>query len=84
MARRKDRTRQECRTAASIGGPGSFMKGSEHVEAAVPVFRTATYARLSVAGELTESDSISSQQMLMRNYIQGREEFCLVKEYKDM
>lgn len=83
MARKKDRTRQECRTAASIVGSGSFMKGSEHVEAAAPVFRTATYARLSVAGELTESDSISSQQMLMRSYIQGREEFFLVKEYQD-
>lgn len=82
MARRKDRTRQECRTAASIGGSGDFIKDSER-EAAVTIFRTATYARLSVAGGLTQSDSISSQQMLMRNYIQGREEFFLVKEYQD-
>lgn len=46
-------------------------------------FRTATYARLSVDSAVTESDSITSQQMLMRDYIKGRDEFFLVREYKD-
>lgn len=48
-----------------------------------PVFRTATYARLSVDSAVSESDSITSQQMLMRDYIKGRDEFILVREYKD-
>ncbi|MBD5526563.1 MAG: recombinase family protein [Lachnospiraceae bacterium] len=48
-----------------------------------PVFRTATYARLSVDSAVSESDSITSQQMLMRDYIKGRDEFFLVREYKD-
>lgn len=48
-----------------------------------PAFRTATYARLSVDSAVTESDSITSQQMLMRDYIKGRDEFFLVREYKD-
>lgn len=47
------------------------------------VFKTATYARLSVDSAVTDSDSITSQQMLMRDYIKGRDEFLLVKEYKD-
>ena len=47
------------------------------------VFRTATYARLSVDSAVSESDSITSQQMLMRDYIKGRDEFFLVREYKD-
>ncbi len=83
MARRKDRTRQECGMAASIGEPGDRMEDSGRAGAVVPIFRTATYARLSVSGGWTESDSISSQQMLMRNYIRGKEEFFLVKEYQD-
>ena len=48
------------------------------------VFKTATYARLSVDSAVTDSDSITSQQMLMRDYIKGRDEFLLVKEYKDV
>lgn len=47
------------------------------------LFRTATYARLSVDSAVTESDSITSQQMLMRDFIKGRDEFFLVREYKD-
>lgn len=47
------------------------------------VFRTATYARLSVDSAVSESDSITSQQMLMRDYIKGRDEFFLVREYQD-
>ena len=47
------------------------------------VFRTATYARLSVDSAVTDSDSITGQQMLMRDYIKGRDDFFLVKEYKD-
>ncbi|GFI17704.1 hypothetical protein IMSAGC009_02876 [Lachnospiraceae bacterium] len=47
------------------------------------IFRTATYARLSVDSAVTESDSITSQQMLMRDYIKGRDEFFLIREYKD-
>ncbi len=48
-----------------------------------PAFRTATYARLSVDSAVSESDSITSQQMIMRDYIKGRDEFFLVREYKD-
>lgn len=47
------------------------------------LFRTATYARLSVDSAVTESDSIISQQMLMRDFLKGRDEFFLVREYKD-
>lgn len=47
------------------------------------LFRTATYARLSVDSAVTESDSITSQQMLTRDFIRGRDEFILVREYKD-
>ena len=68
MARTKDRARQEIKA-------GTLTKTS--------VFRTATYARLSVDSAVTESDSIISQQMLMRDYIKGRNEFFLVREYKD-
>ncbi len=50
---------------------------------AVPVFRTATYARLSVDSGTAGSDSIASQQMLMRDFLKGKEEFALVREYKD-
>lgn len=49
----------------------------------LPAFKTATYARLSVDSLVSESDSIASQQMLMRDYIKGRDEFFLVREYKD-
>ena len=48
-----------------------------------PVFKTATYARLSVDSAVSESDSITSQQMLMRDYIKSRDEFFLIREYKD-
>lgn len=41
------------------------------------LFRTATYARLSVDSAVTESDSITSQQMLMRDFLKGRDEFFL-------
>lgn len=68
MARTKDRARQEIKA-------GALSKS--------PAFRTATYARLSVDSTVTESDSITSQQMLMRDYIKGRNEFFLVREYKD-
>ncbi len=77
MARIKDRTRQLQRTGAAkpLKPPG---------EPAAPlVFKTATYARLSVESAVTESDSIASQQMLMRDYLKGRKEFLLVREYKD-
>lgn len=77
MARIKDRTRQLQRTGAakSAKPPG---------EPAAPlVFKTATYARLSVESAVTESDSIASQQMLMRDYLKGRKEFLLVREYRD-
>lgn len=47
------------------------------------MFRTATYARLSVDSAVTESDSITSQQMLMRDFIKDRNEFLLVREYQD-
>ena len=50
---------------------------------AVPVFRTATYARLSVDSGTAGSDSIASQQMLMRDFLKGKEEFALVREYMD-
>ena len=50
---------------------------------AVPVFRTATYARLSVDSGTAGSDSIASQQMLMRDFLKGKEEFAVVREYKD-
>lgn len=49
----------------------------------MPVFHTATYARLSIDSCFTESDSIKSQQMLMRDFIRGRSEFLLIREYKD-
>ena len=68
MARIKDRARQEIKTRTL---------------AKSPAFRTATYARLSVDSAVSESDSITSQQMLMRDYIKGRDEFFLVREYKD-
>ena len=68
MARVKDRARQAIKA-------GDAAKSAP--------FRTATYARLSVASFVAELDSIASQQMLMRAYIKGRDEFLLVKEYKD-
>ena len=72
MARIKDRSRQEIKTGALVKSPARTL-----------LFRTATYARLSVDSAVSESDSITSQQMLMRDYIKGRDEFCLVREYKD-
>ncbi|MCM1127076.1 MAG: recombinase family protein [Lachnospiraceae bacterium] len=73
MARTKDRARQEPRQEIKAG----------KTPAGTLLFRTATYARLSVDSAVTESDSITSQQMLMRDYIKGRDEFFLVREYKD-
>ena len=70
MARIKDRARQEIRSSAEAAEK-------------ISVFRTATYARLSVDSAVTESSSIASQQMLMRDYIKGKDEFFLVHEYKD-
>ncbi len=76
MARIKDRARLEPRQEIKAGAyPDSPAK--------TLLFRTATYARLSVDSAVTESDSIISQQILMRDYIKGRDEFILVKEYKD-
>ena len=72
MARIKDRSRQEIKTGALAKSPARTL-----------LFKTATYARLSVDSTVTESDSITSQQMLMRDYIKGRDEFFLVREYKD-
>lgn len=69
MARTKDRARQEIRAGKT---PARTL-----------LFRTATYARLSAPSAVSESDSITSQQMLMRDYIKGRDEFFLVREYKD-
>lgn len=80
MARTKDRARQEIKailnTKVSAESPADLP-------ARTLLFRTATYARLSVDSAVTESDSITSQQMLMRDYIKGRNEFFLVREYKD-
>lgn len=48
------------------------------------VFRTAIYLRLSKDdGDKAESDSITNQRMLIRDYIRGRSEFCVVDEYVD-
>ena len=84
MARRKDRARQAARSAAyaEVSAKDSAEPSAKTSETS-PLFRTATYARLSVDSAVTESDSITSQQMLMRDYIKGRNEFLLVKEYKD-
>ena len=76
MARIKDRARLEPRQEIKAGAyPNSPAK--------TLLFRTATYARISVDSAVTESDSINSQQMLMRDYIKDRDEFFLVREYKD-
>ena len=76
MARIKDRARLEPRQEIKAGAyPNSPAK--------TLLFRTATYARISVDSAVTESDSINSQQMLMRDYIKDRGEFFLVREYKD-
>ena len=80
MARRKDRARQEARSIVNA----EFLAGaSTETSAKKRLFRTATYARLSVDSTVTESDSITSQQMLMRDFIKDRNEFSLVKEYQD-
>lgn len=76
MARTKDRARQEPRQEMKAG---FSLNSSEKTL----LFRTATYARLSVDSAVTESDSITSQQMLMRDFIKGRDEFFLVREYRD-
>ena len=76
MARIKDRAKLEPRQEIKAGAyPNSPAK--------TLLFRTATYARISVDSAVTESDSINSQQMLMRDYIKDRGEFFLVREYKD-
>lgn len=80
MARRKDRTRQQSRDAVNT----EHLAGAAVADPAGSLpFKTATYARLSVDSSVTESDSIAGQQMLMRDYIKDRDEFLLVKEYKD-
>lgn len=80
MARRKDRARREVRRTVNAQLPaGASMEASAENR----LFRTATYARLSVDSAVTESDSIASQQMLMRDFIKDRNEFFLVKEYQD-
>ena len=58
-------------------------RARQEIKAGKSPFRTATYARLSVDSAVTESDSIASQQMLMRDFIKDRNEFLLVKEYQD-
>ncbi len=80
MARKKDRARQRIGRTAKAELPAGGRAGPP--AAGLP-FRTATYARLSVDSAVTESDSITGQQMLMRDYIKGRDEFLLVREYKD-
>lgn len=76
MARIKDRAKLEPRQEIKAGAyPNSPAK--------TLLFRTATYARISVDSAVTESDSINSQQMLMCDYIKDRGEFFLVREYKD-
>jgi len=80
MARTKDRARQEPRQEMKAG---SFQNSTEKTLAKSLLFRTATYARLSVDSAVTESDSITSQQLLMRDFLKGRDEFFLVREYKD-
>lgn len=80
MARSKDRSRQEIK---AVSNTKVSAESSANLPARTLLFRTATYARLSVDSAVTESDSITSQQMLMRDYIKGREEFFLVREYKD-
>lgn len=80
MARTKDRARQAIKT---IAGAKFSAGASAKSLAGTLLFRTATYARLSVDSAVSESDSITSQQMLMRDYIKGRDEFLLVREYKD-
>ncbi|MCD7854905.1 MAG: recombinase family protein [Clostridiales bacterium] len=48
------------------------------------VYRTALYLRLSREdGDKYESDSIANQRKLLRDYINDRGEFCLVREYID-
>lgn len=81
MARTKDRARQEPRQEMKAG---SFQNSTEKTLAKSLLFRTATYARLSVDSAVTESDSITSQQLLMRDFLKGRDEFFLVREYKEM
>lgn len=58
-------------------------RARQQIRTSALTFKTATYARLSVDSSVTESDSIKSQQMLMRDYIKDKEEFFLMKEYKD-
>ena len=50
-------------------------RARQEIMAGKSPFRTATYARLSVDSIVTESDSITSQQMLMRDFIKDRNEF---------
>lgn len=84
MARTKDRARlepwQAIKTAANIETSTGVQAGAM---SRTLLFRTATYARLSVDSAVTESNSITSQQMLMRDFIKDRDEFILVREYKD-
>ena len=79
MARRKDRTRQEINRGVRERFPEKTLEKFPEKT----VFRTATYARLSVKSRYTKSESIASQQMLMRDYLKDREEFFLVGEYQD-
>ncbi len=79
MARRKDRTRQEINRGVRERFPEKTLEKFPEKT----VFRTATYARLSVESRYTKSESIASQQMLMRDYLKDREEFFLVGEYQD-
>lgn len=48
------------------------------------IYRTGLYYRLSKEdGDKVESDSISNQRMMIREFIRGRDEFCVVDEYID-
>lgn len=47
-------------------------------------YRTGLYYRLSKEdGDKIESDSISNQRLIIKNYLKGRDEFCVVDEYID-
>ena len=48
------------------------------------IYRVVVYLRLSVDdGDNRESDSISNQRLLVRDYLAGKPEFVIVKECVD-
>ena len=49
------------------------------------IYRTAIYLRLSKDdGDKAESDSITNQRMLIRDYFKSRPEFCVVDGKRQM